>query len=91
MSKGRNRNLVDRRDEKLLARYYYWTEVERIRFDDALRVLSEEEFFLSEERIMRIVRDKYDSFRKDAVAGPPVKSKKHRPVVPAQLLLFKGG
>lgn len=37
-------------------RYYYWTETQRLRFDDALRILSEQEFFLSEERIMAIIR-----------------------------------
>ncbi|MDR2890746.1 MAG: transposase [Alistipes sp.] len=86
MGKGRNRDLIYRRDEKLLLRYYYWTEVERLRFDDALRVLSEKEFFLSEERILKIIREKYDSFVPEqylAVARRP------RPVT-AQLSLFKG-
>lgn len=42
---------------KLYERYYYWTEVKRLRFDDALQKLSREEFFLSESRIMQIIRD----------------------------------
>lgn len=58
MGKGRNKHLVRLRDEALCRRYYYWTEVQRLRFDDALKVLSEREFFLSEERIMSIVRRK---------------------------------
>lgn len=40
----------------MFERYYYWTEVRRLRFDDAVRKLSEEEFFVSEERVMQIVR-----------------------------------
>ncbi len=55
--KGRDRRLISLRDEKLIRRYYYWTEVERLRFDDALKVLSEQEFFISQDRIMAIIRE----------------------------------
>ncbi len=58
MARGRNKNLIGLRDEALCRRYYYWTEKQRLRFDDALRILSEREFFLSEERIMAIIRRK---------------------------------
>ena len=34
MSKGRNKNLIKKRNEALIRRYYYWTEVRRRRFDD---------------------------------------------------------
>lgn len=63
MGKGRDKELIRKRDEKLCRRYYFWTEVKRLRFDDALRLLSEEEFFISEERILAIIRksSKYDS------------------------------
>ena len=54
--KGRDKELVSARDRKLYERYYYWTEVQRLRFDDALHVLSTEEFFISESRIMQIIR-----------------------------------
>lgn len=57
MPKGRDRNLVNTRNIRIYERYYYWTEVKRLRFDDALRRLSTEEFFLSESRIMQIIRD----------------------------------
>ena len=67
MSKGRNKELIRKRDEALCRRYYYWTERQRLRFDDALRILSEREFFLSEERIMAIIR------RKAREAGSTVK------------------
>ena len=48
MAKGRDKNLIELRDEALCRRYYYWTEVQRLRFDDALKVLSRQEFFISE-------------------------------------------
>lgn len=56
MAKGRDKKLIKLRDEALCRRYYYWTERQRLRFDDALRILSEREFFISEERIMAIIR-----------------------------------
>ena len=60
MGKGRDKELIKLRDEALCRRYYYWTEIQRLRFDDALKVLSEREFFISEERIMTIIRRKSD-------------------------------
>ena len=56
MAKGRSTELIKLRDEALCRRYYYWTERQRLRFDDALKILSEREFFISEERIMAIIR-----------------------------------
>lgn len=56
MKKGRNRRLIERRNRKIVQRYYYWTEVKRLRFDDAVRKLSEEEFFLSENVIWHIIK-----------------------------------
>ena len=43
MAKGRDKKLIELRDEALCRRYYYWTEVQRLRFDDALKVLSRQE------------------------------------------------
>ena len=40
----------------MFERYYSWTEVRRLRFDDTIKKLSEEEFFVSESRVMQIVR-----------------------------------
>lgn len=56
MSRGRNKELIKERNKKLCQRWYYWTEVQRLRFDDALKILSQQEFFLSEDRIMTILR-----------------------------------
>ena len=56
MGKGRSSELIKRRDVALCRRYHYWTETQRLRFDDAIRILSEQEFFISEQRIMTIIR-----------------------------------
>ena len=49
------------RDRVLVARYYYWTEIERRRFDDVLKILAEREFFLDERSINVILvqQDEY--------------------------------
>lgn len=54
--KGRNRCLIEARNRKIAQRYYYWTEVKRLRFDDAVKELSENEFFLSEFMIWQILK-----------------------------------
>lgn len=56
MGKGRNKQLIDERDKKLFERFYYWSEVQRLRFDDVIRKLSEEEFFLCEATTLRIIK-----------------------------------
>jgi len=67
MPKGRDKKLIEKRNKKLCRRYYFWTEVKRLRFDDAIRLLSEEEFFISEERILSIIRQ---SSKEDAGTRP---------------------
>jgi len=61
MKRGRSKFLIEKRDKKLIERYYYWTELERMRFDDAIKIVSEEEFFISEICVISIIRrgDKY--------------------------------
>ena len=56
MSKGRDKDLIRERDRMMFERYYYWTEVRRLRFDDAIQRLSREEFFVSESRVLQVVR-----------------------------------
>jgi len=86
MAKGRNKDLIGKRDEALMRRYYYWTELQRLRFDDALKVLSEQEFFISQERIMAIIRTKCHLL-KDIDVTPVPKVRKPRITVD-QLKLF---
>ncbi|HBG39922.1 MAG TPA: transposase [Porphyromonadaceae bacterium] len=84
--RGRNKHLISLRDEKLIRRYYYWTEVERLRFDDALKVLSEQEFFISEDRIMSIIRENADKV--PDIPVKPVPRVKKPKVTREQLSLF---
>ena len=85
--RGRNKELIRKRDEQLCRRYYYWTEKQRLRFDDALRILSEQEFFISEERIMAIISRRCHEL-KDIDVKPVPKVKKPR-LTPRQLELFE--
>lgn len=48
--------LIYARNKKICQRFYYWSEVKRRRIDDVMRILSEEEFFLSETTIWNIVK-----------------------------------
>ena len=40
----------------LCERFRYYTETERLRYDDTIQKLSKEEFFISEERVLCILR-----------------------------------
>lgn len=86
MAKGRNKELIEKRNQALCRRYHYWTEVQRLRFDDALRVLSEQEFFISEERILSIIRDNIAKL--DELSKVQVKKVKVPRLTAAQLTLF---
>ena len=60
MKKGRNKELIRLRDRELLRRYYQMTEIERKRFDDTVRILSQEVFFISETRVIEIIQKYYN-------------------------------
>ena len=101
MKRGRNKSLLAARDQRMFERYYYWTEIRRLRFDDAIRKLSEEEFFVSESRVMQVIRRMIQNgatvdgkqiekplFTGFKVAAPKVCLPKSRPCVARQLSLF---
>jgi len=50
--KGRSARLISRRDEFLMVRYFYYLEVKRLRYDDILKVLSEDEFFIETKTVL---------------------------------------
>lgn len=52
------RERVDRRNEAVTARYYYWTEIKRRRFDDVLKILADREFFVEERTISNAIVEK---------------------------------
>jgi hypothetical protein len=84
---SRSRNLIERRNNALLRRYYHLTERERLRFDDAVRLLSENEFFISEERVMAIIRD-FGHRIADLSVAPVPKVRKPRLTAGQLSLLF---
>ncbi len=53
---------IAKRNRILTARYYYWTELERRRFDDTLRILSDSEFFLEERTISNALMEQDEFF-----------------------------
>lgn len=58
--KGRNPRLIQLRNEYLIKRFYYWHEMNHIRRDRTLEILSEKEVFLETFTIESILRDCYD-------------------------------
>ena len=48
---------IEKRNRVMVARYYYWTEIRRRRFDDVMKILSEEEFFVEERTISNALLD----------------------------------
>jgi hypothetical protein len=88
LMKGRDRELIKLRDAALCRRYYYWTERQRLRFDDALKILSRREFFISEERIMAIIRNRVGEIEDVAVKPVPKVKKPH--ITVQELELFSG-
>lgn len=48
---------IARRNRLLVARYYYWTEIKRRRFDDVVKILSDCEFFVEERTISNALLD----------------------------------
>lgn len=48
---------VDNRNRLMIARYYYWTEIRRLRFDDVMRILSLREFFVEDRTISNALLD----------------------------------
>lgn len=56
MKKGRNKELAEKRNNALFIRYFELSEEKKMRADAALKKLSEE-FYISENRILSILRN----------------------------------
>lgn len=54
---------IEKRNRVMTARYYYWTELKRRRFDDTVRMLAENEFFVEERTITNTLLANDDYFR----------------------------
>lgn len=62
LRKGRNRELVLIRNDRIIVRYYFWREIQRRRLDDVIDILSKKEFFLNTSTLRRIIRDNLDKY-----------------------------
>ncbi len=56
------RDRVTKRNRILTARYYYWTELRRRRFDDVLRILADDEFFVDERTVSNALIEQDDFY-----------------------------
>ena len=56
MSRTNDNRLILKRNKKIRERFDFLYQKKRMRYDDVLEKLSEEEFFLSQRRIMEILR-----------------------------------
>ena len=88
MRRKRNSRLIAKRNKKICARYYYWTEVQRLRSDDAIRQLSEEEFFLSEATILNILRKMQHIGETELRRYADLKRPPKTPSITAEMLSF---
>lgn len=48
---------VEKRNRLMIARFYYWTEIRRRRFDDVMKILSTQEFFVEDRTISNALLD----------------------------------
>ena len=88
MRRQRDTRLIEKRNKKICARYYYWTEVQRLRSDDALHQLSEEEFFLSEATILNILRTMQRMGEAELRKNSTLKKPQKMPTISASVLAF---
>ncbi len=51
----KDKELYTARNKRLFERYYYWTEVVRMRPDDALLKVAREEFFIAEKTAWNVI------------------------------------
>ena len=58
------RDRLDRRNEIMTARYYYWTEIRRRRFDDVLKILADHEFFIEERTVSNVLVETQEQFNR---------------------------
>lgn len=76
------RDRLEKRNRIMTARYYYWTEIKRRRFDDVLRILSDNEFFVEERTISNTLVEQDDFTMNSCVPKhPPASSKRCFPAL----------
>lgn len=66
MKPGRSKSnpLHKKRNRTLAARYYYWNDLQRRRFDDVMDIISKNEFFIGEQSINQALEDQREYMNK---------------------------
>ncbi len=70
--KGRSEDLLQKRNELLICRHYYYTRIVELQYARALERL-EDELYLSQRTIINIVNDNYTLLKKINSEKPEVK------------------
>jgi len=76
---SKDKGLLKLRDQKLIERFYYWSEIKLTKFERVLEILEKEEFFISQFTILGIIKEN-DNYLQELREKPENKS---------QLKLFK--
>lgn len=71
------RDRITKRNRILTARYYYWTELQRRRFDDVLHILADDEFFVDERTVSNALIEQ-DDFYNTLLGGNTTKRQLRR-------------
>ena len=90
MQRRRDRRLIAKRNMKICARYYYWTEEQRLRSDDAIRQVAKN--FGGVEHRIELVRIKDGvRFYNDSIASSPSRTIAGLRSFPEKVILIAGG
>jgi hypothetical protein len=73
--KGRSKDLINKRDQKLLYRHYFYAQILRKQYADVINRLREE-FDLSDVRIIVCLSDKHQELKAIFAAKPSVRDLK---------------
>ena len=74
---GRSRRLIDRRNELMCKRFYYFQKIKHYHFQKCVEELHEE-FFLSQTEITKILRAMTEYLKELRVTQPPIKLLKEK-------------
>jgi hypothetical protein len=70
--KGRSKELISKRDTRLLYRYYYYAQIHRKQYGDIITLLSDQ-FDLSEMRVIVCLSDKHLDLKRIFTEKPSLK------------------
>lgn len=75
LTQGRNKELLSKRNNALIARYYVYTTMTKMRYDSIISILVEE-FFLSGYTIAKVLSENYGLLKEIKLKSPTIQSLK---------------